>query len=684
MDARIIAEALGGCTPERNGYKCLCPVHGDRNPSLAVWDNPNGTIGFKCRSQNCSYKSIVEKVKELVPGAKDFFSKRRKFMHLTEVPNYVEHYPYTDKFAVVRTTDPKRKTLPMTRDGIYWVSKRPKASNLPLYRHEHYDPDKPILIVEGEKTANKAAELFSDYSVITWVGGTGNVANVNWDLVIEHVKQGGDVIIWPDNDDPGRMAAEKIAAILGGVRIVPVPPDLPKGWDLADKIPDDLKPEKLIAASVTHDGPLLDLPMQGKNGPLKMQANADYIFDVDPKLVDRLRLNTFTGYVDIISALPGDPLVTREYPGQFDMDVDLGTIHRYINQRYGIQFSNDMLKMAIAQVARKNQYSPVVDWLDSLEWDGDGRLRVALTEHAGATGGELEQEFFFRWMISAVARAMQPGCKADHMLVLEGEQGIGKSTLLNTLTGDEWFSDGLPVKLSDKDAKDHLQGKWIIELQELAALTNRWAEVEAIKAFLTTREDKFRRAYTATEKQWKRQCVFAGTTNDAEYLKDATGNRRFWPVRLGKIDLEWFTENRDQLWAEAVYHYKNGDQWHLPRHLEEQATAAQQDRVFEDEWFFRVKEHTEKLPLGAQIRPGELAQELFAIPAERLRGPAMRMAKLLKELGWEMKKSHGMRLYERGLHAKIATPGGPPDRDQRGKIEPFPLERRLNSDEPPF
>lgn len=181
-----------------------------------------------------------------------------------------------------------------------------------------------------------------------------------------------------------------------------------------------------------------------------------------------------------------------------------------------------------------------------------------------------------RWMISAVARALSPGCKVDTALVLVGEQGIGKSTLGKILAyRDEWFSDALPP-VHSKEASDHIRGKWLIEFGEMA--THSRSDAEEFKAFMTRREEKFRPPYGRREIEYPRRCVFFGTSNKDAFLKDDTGNRRFWPVVVTKVDFGAVEEDVDQLWAEAVWLFDQGERWHMD--AAEAALAAGQQEAF--------------------------------------------------------------------------------------------------------
>ena len=231
-------------------------------------------------------------------------------------------------------------------------------------------------------------------------------------------------------------------------------------------------------------------------------------------------------------------------------------------------------------------------------------------------------------MISAVARALSPGCKVDTMLVLEGGQGAGKSSAARILAGVEYFSDNLPA-MGTKDASDHVRGKWIIEVGELSAMQK--SEIETTKAFISRQDEKFRPAYNRKEITYKRRCVFIGTTNQDAYLRDETGNRRFWPVRVGTIDLPALKRDRDLLWAEALYRFRNREKWYLTEDEGKLAVAVQQDRVTEDIWQEQLSIALEGI---TEISVTEAAVKLFLETAKVGRADQNRITASLRGLGF--------------------------------------------------
>jgi predicted P-loop ATPase len=203
---------------------------------------------------------------------------------------------------------------------------------------------------------------------------------------------------------------------------------------------------------------------------------------------------------------------------------------------------------AAMTVAKDNSFHPVRDYLAKLQWDGVERVEHFASKYLGAEDTPYHRLVSKCTLIGAVARIMEPGCKADHVMILEGRQGIGKSTSLTHLF-EPWFSDEI-ADLGSKDAAMQLSGVWCIELAELSSMTR--SEIERVKAFISRRADRFRPSYGRNVIEVPRQAVFVGTTNSDSYLRDETGGRRFLPVRCESIKPALIWRDRDQLWSEAV------------------------------------------------------------------------------------------------------------------------------------
>jgi putative DNA primase/helicase len=261
----------------------------------------------------------------------------------------------------------------------------------------------------------------------------------------------------------------------------------------------------------------------------------------------------------------------REPPWHSDSvewsETDAVLLRVYLAERYSASFSLQNVEHAVVHVASKSTVHPVHDYLESLEWDGQPRLDTWLAFYLDAihyaSSSQLEYIYLVGrlWLIAAVARVYEPGCKFDNVLILEGDQGVGKSTALGILAG-AWFMD-TPFRIGDKDAYQALPGNWIVELAELENFSG--VESSRAKAFFSSATDTFRPSYGRRTQEFRRQCVFAGTTNQLEYLKDSTGNRRYWPVRCHRLLRDELIEDRDQLWAEAFKAYRAGSVYHVPR-----------------------------------------------------------------------------------------------------------------------
>lgn len=271
------------------------------------------------------------------------------------------------------------------------------------------------------------------------------------------------------------------------------------------------------------------------------------------------------------------PWGSQKDVGQELTDLDDVKIQTWLSREWGIEASEQRIANTTLQLGKENNFHPVQRYLRGLKWDGVERLNALLSKYCGAVGDQnYLSDVGRKFMVAAVARVFEAGCKFDHVLILEGTQGIGKSTFVRTLSAP-WDSDSLG-DISNKDVVDNMRGKWIIELGELSSM-NR-AEANDLKAFITRQADVARKAYGRRSQTYPRQCVFVGTTNDDEYLKDSTGGRRFWPVKTMKFDITKLAKDRDQLWAEAVVAYRLGEPLYLDDHNVRAYAEEQQSQRF--------------------------------------------------------------------------------------------------------
>ncbi|QDW38746.1 virulence-associated E family protein [Bradyrhizobium sp. KBS0727] len=293
----------------------------------------------------------------------------------------------------------------------------------------------------------------------------------------------------------------------------------------------------------------------GSGAPQGTLANGCHALRSSPELKSMLAYDVFAMKTMAVAAPPWDPLHFQQRPWGPHDDL-LATEHL---QRLGIPIKPQTAAQAVEVVAREQSYHPVLDYLDGNKWDGKPRLDDWLTKYIGANETPYTQSIGRSALIGAVARVRNPGCKVDTVPIIEGKQGLGKSSAARILF-DPWFSDEL-ADLGGKDAAMQTQGAWLIEISELDAMTR--SEVSRIKAFISRATDRFRPPYGARVIESPRSCVFWGTTNSETYLKDETGGRRFWPIKAGRIDVDGLSSARDQLWAEADHLYRAGAAWWL-------------------------------------------------------------------------------------------------------------------------
>jgi predicted P-loop ATPase len=373
------------------------------------------------------------------------------------------------------------------------------------------------------------------------------------------------------------------------------------------------------------------------------EANVAIALSNDEAFAGAIAFDEFKQEMVVQKRLPWDGPFTelpRSWGDSDDVRCAVWMQHRDIN------VSPATISRSVLAAARDNTVHPVRDYLGSLLWDGRPRLETWTMDYLGAADTVLHRVFGSLWVISAVARIMQPGAKADHILILEGPQGARKSSALELIAGKRWFTDEL-AELGSKDGSQQLRGVWIIELAELDALGR--ADVTRIKSFLSRTVDRYRPPYGRYVIDVPRQCVFAGSVNPDTYLRDETGNRRFWPIRCGAIDLPALGRARDQLWAEAAARYAGGAVWWLtdPAHIA-LATGEQGERYQGDVWDDRIENWLRNDGMITRLEPlhdvsiSEVLQHAIGLEAGRWgRAEQMRIAAHLKAHGWERYKSGG-------------------------------------------
>jgi hypothetical protein len=314
-------------------------------------------------------------------------------------------------------------------------------------------------------------------------------------------------------------------------------------------------------------------------------------------------------------------------------DTDVTVVQEYLQANGLEKTGKDVVHQAVDLRAQECAFHPVCDYLDRLKWDGQPRLSGWVATYLGAEDNVYHAGIGEMFLVAMAARVYEPGCKADYMMILEGPQGVMKSTVCAVL-GGPWFSDSLPdVRSAGKDVAQHLNGKWLIEIAEMSSLDK--ADAAALKAFITRAAERYRPSYGRKEVIEPRQCLFIGTTNKTAYLRDETGGRRFWPVKVGSIDIDALTRDRDQLFAEAVWQYRDGVQWWPDRAFEREHIAREQEKRYEaDAWEIEIENFLNRTK-ETKVTVLQVAMEALEIQKARLgTSEQRRIAAAMERLGW--------------------------------------------------
>jgi predicted P-loop ATPase len=384
------------------------------------------------------------------------------------------------------------------------------------------------------------------------------------------------------------------------------------------------------------------------------ERNVQLALQLAPELQRVVRWNEFALAIEVAKPAPWNAVAGRAWTDDDDVALQIWLQERSINV-----IRRGPVADAVALEAKKFPHHPVREYLKGLAWDHEPRLATWLSRYLGSKQyADYLASIGRAWLVGAVARVMQPGCQVDHVLVCEGRQGIGKSRTARCLAvKPAWFADDLP-DIATKDGAIQLCGRWIVELGELAAI--RRGEVEKVKSYLTRTVDVFRPPYGRRAVSVPRQTVFIATTNEVHYLRDRTGNRRFWPVSCEAIDLDALERDRDQLWAEAHAWYVAGTPWHLEGADAALADGEQQSRVLITELEQAVAEYLAGLDSTETTVHDVLVWGLhldagtpdYAERATRL-GP--QVAAAMRSAGWEFVERQGRGPNRRRVYRKVTT-----------------------------
>lgn len=400
------------------------------------------------------------------------------------------------------------------------------------------------------------------------------------------------------------------------------------------------KPRGDVAKSLAKDFVLanLDLQLDSRNRPAANAHNARQVLEFDKTWRAHVWFDTF--HQRVRTDLGGAP---RDWVDSDDLQLLL-----YIQSEIQIpQMSLEAVRQAVSYVANQNRRSELAAWATNLKWDGATRAGLLMSRGFGAPDSDYTMAVGLNFLRAAVQRALEPASKVDHVVVLEGPQGAGKTRAIEILAGPYFGS--LHSRLGAKDAVLEMGRRWIIELAELAALPRH--QLEEMKAFVSRRVDSVRLPYGRHVVDLPRQCIFVGSTNESAYLRDPTGARRFLPIRCGAIDLPWLAENRDQLFAEAAHDLKNGASWwELPQR---EALFEQDSRFDQDSWQEPIDLY---LALHETVTMHDVLLNALKLEVGRHdKGAQMRAAAVIERLGWVRARQGSQRVR---LWVRPDPPGG--------------------------
>ncbi len=558
---------------------------------------------------------------------------------------------------------------------------RAKAQEIPrpIYNlHEIYTrPSDPVLIVEGEKAADAAHKIAGHvYCVTTWPSGTNAYKVSNW----SHIK-GRAVLLWPDADlhknkltgellpyeeQPGVKAMNGLAKILSDhcpeIKIIDVSSEKSiDGFDAADSNFDWEQFKQWAKPKISIYN---HMSVQAEVMPNKTKPDASKPSDVD--IIDG-SLYAIWEKIGISQSANGQPIcnldnalrVLEGLPAFTDIiwfdefhqkyfttwqsstkrewnDVDDLRLCTFMQRNLGLRrISDDMINKAIRVHGRNNTKNEPKDWMESLEWDGTPRIDTFLIDCAGAQNNEYVRCASRNFWLTMVARIFKAGCQVDNMIVLEGSQGKGKTSLLRAI-GGQWYGSA-KEKVDSNNFFMMLEGKLLLEIAELDSF-NR-AEITRIKQVVSDPVDRYRSPYERSTEDHPRQSVFVGTTNEQAYLRDETGGRRFWPVKCGEINLTLTLKHRNQLFAEAVSIYKSEE--HLPDserilsawwRMPESAAIEQEERRQIDPWEDKIHRF---ILSKYETTTADIMDSCIRIEASKQsRFDEIRIGKILLKIGW--------------------------------------------------
>jgi predicted P-loop ATPase len=626
----------GKSTP--NQLEFYCPVCGAENFKVNPKTGKYDAFGCSCNDTKAGKRRVIDAIAPLTWEKPARPARRQTFTYDGLVDGVAENI-----VQVVRSDDGDggRKFFQKHWDGYQWATGVPDAvkSQIHLYRIFSKTNEKAtgqrIFLVEGEGKVEALLKL--GVPATCSIGGAGKWKQYGYPNYLEDLVN-YQVVLCPDRDEPGVKHCEEIEAdlVANGITVAGwlyAFPDsllwhrLPKksGADVADWIAEGATKEDVLASVE---------PRRVASPPAELASTTGGEFEEDQcalkkryhrvkKVVgDRLRLNRTKKVME----LDGQPLEPELL--QVKLAVD-----------FNLQVPDNHFFKIMNFIGEENSYSPVVDYLDQV-YKRHGSSTAILddlsTRYFG-TAHPLYNTYIRKTLIAAVARAYQPGCKVDTALILQGRQGGKKSTFFEVLASKDWFDDSF-AKSSEKDEVVKLHKVWIVEWAELETVFKR-RDVANVKAFLTCKRDVVRPAYARDFKELDRQSIIVGSTNEAEFLADPTGNRRYWVIPVARrIDIDQLQQERDLIWAAAVAAYRAGEAWWLSDEDQSLSNELNQEYMAQDPWANAVEAYLAEL-LSKEVTTEQILDQCIKLDLEKQDKRAqMRVAGIMKQLGWEQNR----------------------------------------------
>lgn len=619
--------------PPRSSKSYPCPICGDKDGSCSTLQNGS----WACYDGE-NHKDVPSgRWKYSQPllngmGASFIFDDGSAQIPKSSWQNYIYSDDQGNPYHRVARNNQK-KFSQSHWNGHDWVSGLPKSFKRIPYRLPDLIGAETVVIVEGEKDVHSAIDtgLEQRLGVVfttnpegadKWPSGWG-----------KKYLAGKRVLVIPDNDSEGKKHAQKVLDDVKpwatSAQLLELPGLAEKG-DLTDYLA--LNGQALDIGTLISNALLA--PVEPPNTSLLAASSYDHSDEKPSKMAEhfkrvkelfgkQLRFNEFSKVVE----LNGVPLSIDEF------QVFLAVNHN-------LQVPDNQISKILVSVAKENSYHPIREYLNSVadKYGSSTDKLESLAEIYLGTSDPLHQQYLRKTLIGAVARIYEPGCQLDTVLILQGAQGIGKSSFFRTLASSDWFDDSFG-NASDKDERLKLLQSWFCEWAELETVFRR-RDVSQLKAFLTSRYDLIRPPYGRQTERFPRTVVFIGTTNEQEFLSDPTGSRRYWVIPCSDvgINIALLAEERDAIWAAAVSAYRNRKEWWLSK--EEEAERARQAEAYQqsDAWEEPIEDYLRLATTGVTIR--EILQNALKFEDGQItRAHEMRVGNILKGMGYKSRQT---------------------------------------------